>query len=120
MKSRFRVLQTLGTLSLVLAYILLILGIVAAFGAWAAVRGLGNSIDLPGWVSVIGIVPPLLWGILGFLQFFIVGKVLQLLVGMDETTLNIAQELRQHTVPSTTIAPYSEPQQAASTSSSVS
>lgn len=103
MRSRYRVLHTLGTLSLILAWVLLILGIVGAIGSSMFLGGfvdsinslLGGAFTLPRSLSLAGVIPALLWGIAGFLQFFVIGKVLQLLVDMDETTLGIAQSAKQ-------------------------
>lgn len=97
MKSRYGVLRTLGTLSIILAWILLILGIAAAIFGWWGIGQLLRAIDLPqplaGLGPLMGVLPPLLWGIAGFLQFFVVGKVLQLLVGLDDTTIGMSNEL---------------------------
>jgi hypothetical protein len=91
------VLRTLGTLSIILAWILLILGIAAAiFGSWG-ISQLLRAIDLPqpfaGMGSLLGILPPLFWGIAGFLQFFVIGKVLQLLVGLDDAAIGMSNDL---------------------------
>jgi hypothetical protein len=105
-KSRFGVLRTLGTLSIVLAWVLLILGIAVALIAWFGISQLMDqlmsAIDLPQGLSVLstvgplaGLLPPLLWGIGGFLQFFVIGKVLHLLVAMDDRSESMAQEIKR-------------------------
>jgi hypothetical protein len=105
-KSRFGVLRTLGTLSIILAWVLLILGIAVALVAWFGIGQLMNqlmsAIDLPEGLGVLstvgplaGLLPPLFWGIGGFLQFFVIGKVLQLLVAMDDRSEAIAQEVKR-------------------------
>jgi uncharacterized membrane protein len=105
-KSRFGVLHTLGTLSLILAWVLLILGIVLALVAWFGISQLMDqlmsAIDLPESLSVLstvgplaGLLPPLFWGIGGFLQFFVIGKVLHLLVALDDKSESMAQEIKR-------------------------
>jgi hypothetical protein len=105
-KSRFGVLRTLGTLSIVLAWVLLILGMAVALIAWFGISQLMDqlmsAIDLPQGLSVLstvgplaGLLPPLLWGIGGFLQFFVIGKVLHLLVAMDDRSESMAQEIKR-------------------------
>ncbi|MER2598141.1 MAG: hypothetical protein ABTQ73_01305 [Caldilineales bacterium] len=94
MKSRYQGLRVLGTLALVLAWIILILGLLAAFGSWRAAQSVGDRLDLStmtwAWLAVI---PGLLLAIFGFIEFYIIGKVLHLLVGVDSTTLNVQQKL---------------------------
>jgi hypothetical protein len=105
-KSSFGVLRTLGTLSIVLAWVLLILGIAVALLAWFGISQilsqLMNAIDLPEGLSAIstlgplaGLLPPLLWGIGGFLQFFVIGKVLHLLVALNDRSESMAQEIKR-------------------------
>ncbi len=83
-------LRTIGSLSLILAWILLIIGVVAAISVWMAMNGLSSAIAaIPGSIGLVAAIPWLLFGIGNFLQFFILGKVLHLLVGVEETTLSI-------------------------------
>jgi hypothetical protein len=91
-KSRYGSLRVLFTLAL-------ILGIAGALAAWFGLGGLLDDIAVGiRWIAWFGVVPTLLWGILGFLQFFVIGKVLHLLVDLDETTLTtnqtVAEQLR--------------------------
>ncbi len=106
MKSRYGVLRTLGTLSIILAWVLLILGVAVGVVAWFGISQimttLMNAIDLPEGLQALGtvgplagLVPALLWGIGGFVQFFVIGKVLHLLVDVDDRSTNMAQELKR-------------------------
>lgn len=95
MNSRYQNLHTLGTLALILAWVLLAIGIVGAIGGWISLGGLARTLNLPGTLALSVVVPSLLFGLSSFLQFFILGKVLQLLVGMDDTTMTISQEVRK-------------------------
>lgn len=97
MKSRYQGLRAFGTLALIIAWVLLILGILAAIGAWLGISSLTRALDVQGaggW-SLAAAVPSLLFGLLGFIQFFIIGKVLHLLVDLDETTLNVKQKVQE-------------------------
>lgn len=95
MKSRYQGLRGFGTLALIIAWILLILGILAGIGAWLGINSLTTALDVPnaGW-SVFAAVPALLFGILSFIQFYIIGKVLHLLVDLDATTLDVHQKVQ--------------------------
>lgn len=106
MKSRYGVLRTLGTLSIILAWVLLILGVAVGVFAWFGISQimttLMNAIDLPEGLQALGTVgplagllPALLWGIGGFLQFFVIGKVLHLLVELDDRSTSMAQEIKR-------------------------
>lgn len=90
MKSRYQGLRGFGTLALIIAWILLILGILAAIGTWLGVSSLATALDVPGggW-SIFAAIPALLFGIMSFIQFYIIGKVLHLLVDLDATTLDV-------------------------------
>lgn len=92
MNSRYGSLRTIGTLSIILAWISLILGVIGALAVWFGVGGWLNAIAvLPGWIPLVGAVPALLWGIGGFLWLYATGKVLHLLVDVDERTMGISQ-----------------------------
>lgn len=88
MNSRYGSLRVLGTLCLILAWVVLVLGIAGSLGAWF---GLGDFLDSIStgfrWVALFAAIPALLWGIGGFLWFFGIGKVLHLLVDLDERSL---------------------------------
>jgi hypothetical protein len=89
-------LRTIGTLSQVLAWVLLVIGIVAAIALWSTLNGIAGSIAaIPGSIALVGAVPSLLFGIGNFLQFFVLGKVLQLLVDVDNSTQTMSQDLKQ-------------------------
>jgi hypothetical protein len=94
-KSRYQGLRGFGTLALIIAWILLILGILAGIGAWLGINSLTTALDVPnaGW-SIFAAVPALLFGILSFIQFYIIGKVLHLLVDLDATTLEVHQKVQ--------------------------
>jgi hypothetical protein len=90
-KSRYRNLHRIGTLSLILAWIMLIVGILSTIGVFAGLSQVGNFVrenfDSPGGlgpVPLLAALPSLLIAILVFLQFYIIGKVLHLLVDLDE------------------------------------
>lgn len=95
MKSRYQGLRGFGTLALIIAWILLILGILAGVGAWLGINSLTQALDVSGggW-SFFAAIPGLLFGIMGFIQFYIIGKVLHLLVDMDETILDVQQKVQ--------------------------
>ncbi|MEA3334607.1 MAG: hypothetical protein U9R25_01765 [Chloroflexota bacterium] len=89
MKSRYSTLRSIGTLALVAAWIILILGVIGAFATWFGLGGLARDLELPGSVGFAAAIPVLLGGIFGFLQFYILGKVLHLLVDGDDTQQEI-------------------------------
>lgn len=97
MKSRYGVLRTLGTLSIVWAVILLLLGITSGILGWWGLAQLLPAIDLPegvgGAANAVAFAIPFLWGLAGFLQFFVIGKVLHLLVGLDDAAVSMSTEL---------------------------
>ena len=65
----------------------------AGIATWlglSAVQNTLNGFDLNlnlGPLPILGVVPGLLWGILGFLVYYAIGKTLHLLVDLDERTL---------------------------------
>lgn len=95
MKSRYQGLRVFGTLALIIAWVLLILGILAAVGTWLGINNLAQQLtgQQAGW-SIFAAVPGLLFAILGFIQFYIVGKALHLLVDLDATTLDLQQTVQ--------------------------
>ena len=95
MKSRYQGLRGFGTLALIIAWILLILGILAGIGAWLGINSLTTALDVPnaGW-SIFAAIPGLLFGIVSFIQLYIIGKVLHLLVDLDATTLDMQQKVQ--------------------------
>lgn len=99
MKSRYGVLRTLGTLSIIWAVILLLLGIASGALGWWGLGQLLPAIDLPREVSsaanAVAFLVPLIWGLVGFLQFFVIGKVLHLLVGLDDAAVRMSAELER-------------------------
>lgn len=95
-KSRYGFLRTLGTLSVAIAWILLLLGVLAAVGGWLGMTALRRAVDVPAAFNLIGVVPPLIFAVSSFLWFYIVGKVLKLLVDMDDTTMDLAKTLKEH------------------------
>ncbi len=100
MKSRYQNLRRIGTLSLILAWIVLVLGILSALGVSLGLNQLGNSLrtnfDYQGFFPspILAALPGLLFAVLIFLQFYIIGKVLHLMVGLDERTL-VAEQSTQ-------------------------
>jgi hypothetical protein len=94
-KSRYQGLRGFGTLALIIAWILLILGILAGIGAWLGINSLTTALDVPnaGW-SIFAAIPGLLFGIVSFIQLYIIGKVLHLLVDLDATTLDMQQKVQ--------------------------
>lgn len=104
MKSRYQGLHFIGTLSLILAWVLLILAIIAAIGAFAALGGLRSvlaeyNITLPGALSWGAAIPALLWGLGSFLVFYSLGKTLHLLVDLDNTTRLMAEKPEAQATP---------------------
>lgn len=96
MKSRYSGLRFLGTLSLIIAWVLLILGILAAIGSWLGIRNIGTNLQLdPGFWPLAGALPGLLGAILSFIWFYAIGKILHLLVDLDERTLGIESTARE-------------------------
>ena len=95
MKSRYQGLRGFGTLALIIAWILLILGILAGIGAWLGINSLTTALDVPnaGW-SIFAAIPGLLFGLVGFIQLYIIGKVLHLLVDLDATTLDVQAKVQ--------------------------
>lgn len=92
-------LRKIGTLSQILAWVLLVIGIIAAIALWSTLGGIAKSIAvIPGSIALVGAVPSLLFGIGNFLQFFVLGKVLHLLVDLGGTTQEISQELKRQAV----------------------
>lgn len=106
MKSRYNSLRTIGTLALILAWVILILGILAGVASWIGLRSvqnLLNGFDLNvslGPLPILGVLPGLLWGILGFLVYYAIGKTLHLLVDVDERTIQLRQSADQPAVAS--------------------
>lgn len=91
MKSRYRNLHRIGTLSLILAWIVLILGILWSLGIWFGVSQFGNYLKATfdqgiGPVPLLVALPSFLLVLLGFLQFYVIGKVLHLLVDLEGRT----------------------------------
>lgn len=105
MKSRYSGLRTIGTLALILAWVLLILGIGAGIGSWIglnSVQSFLRSTDLNinlGPLPFVAAVPGVLMGILGFLCYYAIGKVLRLLVDVDERTMELRQAGEQPAAP---------------------
>ncbi len=95
MKSRYQGLRGFGTLALVIAWILLILGVLAAIGTWLGIGSLATALtgQRVGW-SIFAAIPGLLFAIMGFIQFYIIGKVLHLLVDLDATALDVQQKVQ--------------------------
>jgi hypothetical protein len=97
-KSRYQNLRRIGTLSLILAWIVLALGILSTIGVWLGLSQLGNSLrtnfDYQGFFPspFLAALPSLLIAVLIFLQFYVIGKVLQLMVDLDERTLVSQQD----------------------------
>ncbi len=100
MKSRYQNLRRIGTLSVILAWIVLVLGILSAIGVWLGLSQLSNylqtTFDYQGFFPspILAALPGLLIAVLVFLQFYVIGKVLQLMVGLDERT-PVAQQVTQ-------------------------
>ena len=101
MKSRYNSLRTIGTLSLIIAWITLILGILFGIATWlglSSVQNALNGFDINvslGPLPIFGILPGLLWGILGFLVYYAIGKSLHLLVDVDERTMQMRTSVEQ-------------------------
>ena len=95
MKSRYNGLRTIGTLALILAWVVLILGIILGIATWLGLSAVQNTLsgfDLNvnlGPLPILGVVPGVLWGILGFLVYYAIGKTLHLLVDVDERTMQL-------------------------------
>jgi hypothetical protein len=94
-KSRYQGLRAFGTLALVIAWLLLILGVLAAIGTWLGINSLATQLTgkSAGW-SFMAAIPGLLFAILAFIQFYIIGKVLHLLVDLDSTALDVQQKVQ--------------------------
>jgi len=96
MKSRYGALHTIGTLAVILAWVLLALGVIAFLATWLGLGGLLRSLEVSaGAIPLTVALPGLLLGIIGFLQFYVLGKTLQLLVGLDDTTRGITADLKK-------------------------
>lgn len=101
MESRYKRLRTIGTLALVLAWVLLVLGIGLGIVSWlglSSAQSLIDSTDLGvnlGLLPIFGAVPGVLGGLLGFLVYYSIGKVLKLLVDLDERTMQSGQSAPQ-------------------------
>ena len=95
MKSRYQGLRGFGTLALIIAWILLILGILAGIGSWLGINSLTTALDVPnaGW-SIFAAIPAILFAIVSFIQFYIIGKVLHLLVDLDATALDVQEKVQ--------------------------
>lgn len=95
MKSRYQGLRAFGTLALIIAWIILILGILAAVGTWLGINTLATELTgrSAGW-SFFAAIPGLFFAIMGFIQFYIIGKVLHLLVDMDGTVLDVREKVQ--------------------------
>ncbi len=95
MKSRYQGLRGFGTLALVIAWLVLIVGILAAIGTWLGIDAVATQLtgQSVGWTFFLA-VPGLLFAILGFILFFITGKVLHLLVDLDATALDVQQKVQ--------------------------
>lgn len=105
MKSRYQGLRAFGTLALIIAWLLLILGILAAVGTWLGISSLTRALEVQGgsgW-SIAAALPSLLFGLFGFVQFYIIGKVLRLLVDLDETTLDVHEKVQQGGTPAVAV-----------------
>jgi len=89
-------LRTIGTLSIVLAWVLLVIGVIGAIGVFITLNNIASSIAaIPGSIAIAGVVPTLLFGIGNFLQFFVLGKVLHLLVDLGGTARQISQDVKK-------------------------
>lgn len=101
MKSRYNGLRTIGTLSLIIAWITLILGVLLGIATWLGLNSVQNALsgfDINvnlGPLPIFGILPGLLWGILGFLLYYAIGKTLHLLVDVDERTMQMRPSVEQ-------------------------
>ena len=96
MKSRYSALRTIGTLSLILAWVILILGVLAALGLWLGVSNLLTALIFQaGGIAIGGAIGVLIVAILGFLQWYVLGKVLHLLVGLDDAILDIERRIEE-------------------------
>lgn len=95
MKSRYQGLRAFGTLALIIAWIVLILGILAAIGTWLGISNVATQLtgQSAGW-SIFAAIPGLLFAIMGFIQFYIIGKVLHLLVELDGTVLDVQDKVK--------------------------
>jgi hypothetical protein len=89
-KSRYQNLHRIGTLSLILAWVVLVVGILAAIGVWLGLNQVSSSLrtnfEMPnglGPAPLLAALPGLLAAVLVFLQFYIIGKVLHLLVDLE-------------------------------------
>jgi hypothetical protein len=94
-KSRYQGLRAFGTLALIIAWIVLILGILAAVGTWLGINAVATELNWQsaGW-SFFAAIPGLIFAIMGFIQFYIIGKVLHLLVDLDGTVLDVQDKVR--------------------------
>jgi hypothetical protein len=78
--------------------ILLILGIGGALFGWSIVNNFVQAgVGLPGSLTLAGALPPLLIGLWGFFQFFVIGKVLHLLVDLDDSVQRAVVEQNRQT-----------------------
>ena len=121
MEKKFTVLRTIGTVYKVLAWIVLVLGILAALGVLAAgVWGEARAVRAPGifprsYVPLMGIAGGFL-GALGialgagfyFLLIYAFGEAIYLALAIEENTRETAQYLRSREVPETLLPPVEE------------
>ena len=101
MKSRYQNLHRIGTLSLILAWVVLILGILGTIGVWFGLNLVSDSLrtnfDVAnglGPAPLLAALPSLFLAVLVFLQFYIIGKVLHLLVDLESRSAPSQQTIQ--------------------------
>ena len=94
MTSRYQSLRVFGTLAVIIAWVILIVGLLAAFGSWRAAQSVAAALEVSNtqmtWLAAL---PGILVAILGFIEFYAIGKVLHLLVDVDGATQDVQRKL---------------------------
>jgi hypothetical protein len=86
---KYGLLRAIGTILKVLAWIILVVGIVAAI---AGLFSLGRSTGLTRFVALTGVIGAPLLSIIWFIQLYAFGSVLSLLIDIEESTRAMAAE----------------------------
>jgi len=88
---KYGLLRVIAFLLRLLAWLALVAGIIGAIAGFILLRGyLPHDVNLPNWLPVIGLVAPLVAGIVWFVQLYAFGSVLALLIDIEENTRALA------------------------------
>lgn len=88
---KYGLLRVIAFLLRLLAWLALLVGIIGAVVGFTALNGyLARDVNLPGWLPVVGLVVPLVVGVVWFVQLYAFGSVLALLIDIEENTRLLA------------------------------